>query len=280
MSDMSVIRNSLKQLMVGASLCVLLAACSSHQQNAKAERMAPVEEVEVTDSRVVAEGEEGNAPATVASKPVADDGSFEVASVSDSTLSEMRGGFITVGGLKFNFAFTSATSINDKIQSQIALSTEGLKNLPSTIQQLVQSGLGNQIQTGNDNQIQSTTSTPAPAVASSIASSSPAPAPVPSPVSVPVPETPVVVPVTTIEPVVVLNNVPGNVNNQVQSAVGNQAVAAASTASPVTIFTTVQNTLNNQTIVNRNQLDLTVNNVAVYRNMQAALNGRFAAAMR
>ena len=75
-----------------------------------------------------------------------DDAPFDVASLtSDSNLSEMRGGFVTAGGLKFDFGLTSLTSINHGTPTSYTISTAGLNGLlPSSLQQLVQTGNSNQ----------------------------------------------------------------------------------------------------------------------------------------
>ena len=74
-------------------------------------------------------------------------GEFDVASVTtDSTLSEMRGGFVSAGGLLINFSLQSFTAINGEVQPQsvLNLNSNGLNGvLPGTLQQLLQSGNGN-----------------------------------------------------------------------------------------------------------------------------------------
>ncbi len=78
-------------------------------------------------------------------KTFKDDESFETASVSDDTLSGMRGGFISVSGLKINFGLYSQTLVNNNIVSNLTVSTNGLNGiLPGNLQQLIQAGSGNQ----------------------------------------------------------------------------------------------------------------------------------------
>lgn len=132
-----------------------------------------------------------------------DDGSFDVASIAqDSTLSEMRGGFVFAGGLKINFGLMSTTTIIDQVtqavsKSTVNLSTDGLNGVtPQNLQQLIQAGAGNQ------------TAVPA-------------------------------------------SNV------------------------PINVLTVVQNTANNQVIQNQNVLDITVSNLAAFRNSQLAFTQRF-----
>lgn len=78
-------------------------------------------------------------------KTFRDGESFETASVSDDTLSGMRGGFISVSGLQINFGLYSQTMVNNNIVSNLTISTDGLNGiLPGNLQQLIQTGNSNQ----------------------------------------------------------------------------------------------------------------------------------------
>lgn len=78
-------------------------------------------------------------------KTFKDDESFDTASISDDTLSGMRGGFISVSGLVINFGLYSQTAVNNNIVSNLTVSTSGLNgSLPGNLQQMIQAGSGNQ----------------------------------------------------------------------------------------------------------------------------------------
>lgn len=125
------------------------------------------------------------------------DESFDTASISDDTLSGMRGGFISVSGLKINFGLYSQTTVNNNIVSNLTVSTNGLNGiLPQNLNQLIQTGGGNQ-------------------------------------------------------------------------------AAVTSSSVPVNVMTVVQNTTDNQIIQNANVLDITVSNMAAYREQQINNNLRF-----
>ena len=130
-------------------------------------------------------------------KTFKDEQTFEVASVSDDVLSNTRGGFISVSGLKINFGLYTQTLVNNALSTSAAFSTTGLNgSMPSNLQQLVQ--------TGNNN-----------------------------------------------------------------------VAAVTSTSAPINVLTVVQNTADNQLIQNINVLDITVSNMAAFRNQQIGNNARF-----
>lgn len=124
------------------------------------------------------------------------DESFDTASISDDTLSDMRGGFISVSGLRINFGLYSQTTVNNNIVSNLTVSTNGLNGiLPQNLNQLIQTGSSNQ-------------------------------------------------------------------------------ASVASSSVPINVVTVVQNTVDNQIIQNANVLDITVSNMAAYREAQINNNLR------
>lgn len=129
--------STLLKLIAALAACCALSACSSDRSTPVDEyASAPVEEVQVSE-----------------------DASFDVASVSDSTLSEQRGGFLFMGGVKIDFGFISTTRITDTItglsdSTSITLSTAGLNGvLPTSLQQLVQTGGANNVNVAASNSV-------------------------------------------------------------------------------------------------------------------------------
>lgn len=231
-----------------------------------------------------------------------EDGSFEVASVaSDSTLSEMRGGFLFVGGLKINFGLTSATAINNSIVTTLTLSTKGLNgSIPKSLSQLLQNGMGNQA-SGQNSAVTNTNSNTnnAASAATTVASNAANNVTTPSvtvpevtipevtvpDVDVPDVEIPAIPAGDTTQPPVsstlTATNIPvaDPVTSQINNPVTNMALPITSSLPvstvPYNVLTVVQNTLNNQVIQNVNVLDITVSNMAAYRNQQLAFTQRF-----
>lgn len=237
-----------------------------------------------------------------------EDESFEVASAAgDSTLSEMRGGFIYAGGMKINFGIFSSTSINSVPVTTLSYATNS--TLANTIQQLIQSGNGNSAAGSSNN----SSSNPA-TTASTSTPTVPSVPQVPSTPSVPqVPSTPELpaTPELPSTPTTIASVDPGtsgSQNNNVTTPTNNTAptnsgvpvVNSQGVTPPVTtptittpviptntvtvpttitvpsnIMSVVQNSLSNQLIQNQNILSITVNNFAAYRSYNMGFASRF-----
>jgi len=128
MSPFSCNSSAARKLLAAMACCGLLACSSVHTETHNDDKPAQQED----DSSFA--------------EPVSE-ASFETASAStdDATLSDMRGGFVTVGGLMINFGLISQTAVDHNIVANLNVNSNGLTgNLPQTLQQLIQTGGSNQ----------------------------------------------------------------------------------------------------------------------------------------
>lgn len=73
--------------------------------------------------------------------------SFDVArAVPDNELAKMRGGFLSAGGLRFDFALQTHTIVDGVAQNDVSISTRNLEGINANdLKQLIQVGQGNQV---------------------------------------------------------------------------------------------------------------------------------------
>jgi hypothetical protein len=62
--------------------------------------------------------------------------------VSAAELGQMRGGFVTVGGITFDFSITSATLIDGAVQTNLSINSS-LAQIPVALRSVLQTGSGN-----------------------------------------------------------------------------------------------------------------------------------------
>lgn len=76
-----------------------------------------------------------------------DEDIFGVDPVQDEQLAEMRGGFITVGGLQLDFALKNRTIVNGQELNNFILESTNMSEINSqNLQQVIQVGDGNQFE--------------------------------------------------------------------------------------------------------------------------------------
>lgn len=64
--------------------------------------------------------------------------------VDDSQLSEMRGGFVSIGGLTIDFALTTKVLVDGQVESDFSINSDNLDGIISSdLQRIVQIGAGN-----------------------------------------------------------------------------------------------------------------------------------------